>query len=228
MLALEPAGAAAEREAGDPGRGDAAAGRGEPVGLRGAVELRPRGAAAHSRRPALRVDRDLVHRAGVDHEPALRQRHAGHRVPAAAHGDLEPLVAGVAQRRGDVVGRGAVGDQPRPLADHGVEERAGVLIGRIAGLREPAAQAEAQLVGGGLLDAGHRGSSGLRSGTTATLREGGRPVFAGPGHLARVAGIGHVGLRAGRHGSRRRRRRRGTGAAAWRGRWRRDGARCGG
>ena len=51
-----------------------------------------------------------------------------------------------ASGRHDVVDGDALGHEPRPAVDHGVEERAGVLVERVAGLVHAALQAEAELV----------------------------------------------------------------------------------
>src|SRR5204863_7998218 len=50
VLPREVADAAAQREAGDAGRADNAAGRGQPLDVGGVVEARPRAAAAGARR----------------------------------------------------------------------------------------------------------------------------------------------------------------------------------
>src|SRR5690606_19485251 len=113
VLALQPAGAAAHREAGDAGGRHAAAGGGEAVRGRGAVGGRPGGAAADAHAPGLRVDRDLVHRTDVEDEAVLHQGAAGDRVAAGADADGQVVVAGERERRDDVGGRRAPGDQPR-------------------------------------------------------------------------------------------------------------------
>ena len=71
MHALEPAGAAAEREPRDAGGGDATAGRREPVRLRRAVHRPPGGAAADARDPPFGIDVDVVHAANVEDEPVV-------------------------------------------------------------------------------------------------------------------------------------------------------------
>ena len=102
VLALEPAGAAAEREPGDAGARHAAA-DGEAVLLGSAVDLGPRRAAADAHDPAHRVDDDLAEAADVDHEAVLDEREAGHRVAAAAHGGSEVAHPREGERGGDLV-----------------------------------------------------------------------------------------------------------------------------
>ena len=95
MLAHEPAEAAAERQAGDAGRGDHAAGGGQAVQLGLAVEPVPGDAALRPGGARLRVDVDALHQRQVDHQAALGGRAPRHVVAAAAHRDLEaPLARG--------------------------------------------------------------------------------------------------------------------------------------
>src|SRR5262249_54736839 len=72
---------------------------------------------------------------------------------AAADRDLEALVAGERQGRGDVAGVGALGDHRRTALDHRVEDRAGVVVAGVALLENPAAEAVAEA-----LDAAHPGT----------------------------------------------------------------------
>ena len=72
-LALQPARARAEREAGDADRRHPRAGDREPVRLRGGVELPPRRAALHARAAARGVDVDRAH-AASGRSPARRRR----------------------------------------------------------------------------------------------------------------------------------------------------------
>ena len=146
VLALEPAGAAAEGEPADAGGRHAPAGGGEPVGLRGAVDVGPGGPAADARDPPLGVDVDVAHAAQVEHEAVVAERAPGDRVAAGPHGDLQPVLAGEGERGDHVVGRRAARHEPRAPLDHRVEQRAGIGVLRLAGLVEAATQAEAQLL----------------------------------------------------------------------------------
>ena len=68
---------------------DDAAGRGQAVHLRFAIQLLPQHAALRARRARRDVDVDALHRRQVDHHAAVDRRPAGHVVPAAADGDFE-------------------------------------------------------------------------------------------------------------------------------------------
>jgi hypothetical protein len=149
VLALQPAGAAAEREPADAGGGHAAARGGEAVRLGGAVDLRPGGAAADAGDAGGRVHLDVAHRPHVEHEPVVDEREAGHGVPAGAHRHRQALLAGEGERGDDVVGGRAAGDQAGPALDHRVEQGAGVLVGGGPGLVQVAPQPEAELLDGG-------------------------------------------------------------------------------
>jgi hypothetical protein len=85
VLALEPARAAAQREPGHAGRGDAASGGGELVGLAGAVDVGPGRTAADAGDSPRGVDLDGVQAAQVDDEAAVAQRPARHGVSARSH-----------------------------------------------------------------------------------------------------------------------------------------------
>src|SRR3989304_2311073 len=74
QLALQPTGAAAQREPCDAGGGHATAGDGESVLLGRSVELPPVHAAAGERRPGLGVNSDALEGDQVDHEAALADR----------------------------------------------------------------------------------------------------------------------------------------------------------
>jgi hypothetical protein len=52
-------------------------------------------------------------------------------VPATADGDDEVVLTRVAQRRLDVLGTGAAGDERRVLVDQAVEEAAGRVVARV-------------------------------------------------------------------------------------------------
>ena len=104
VLALEPAGAAAEREARDAGARHAAADGREPVRLGGGVELAPGQAGAGAHDAALGVDGDLAEAADVDDDAVVDERQPGDGVAAGADGDAEVAQARVVQRGGDVVG----------------------------------------------------------------------------------------------------------------------------
>ena len=146
VLALEPAGAAAERQPGNPGRRHAPAGGGEAVGLGRAIHVGPDGAAADSHDAPVGVDVDVGHATHVEHDAVVAQRQTGDGVPAGAHGDRQLVLACEGQGRHDVVDGDALDHEQRPAVDHRVEERAGVFVELVAGLVHTALQAEAELV----------------------------------------------------------------------------------
>ncbi len=138
-LAGQVAEAAAEREPADAGGGDDAAGRGEAEGVGGVVDVAPGAAAADARGPGGRIDPDALHRREVDDEPVVAGAEAGAVVAAAADGEEQAVFAGEVDGGDDVGGVGAAGDQGRALVDHGVVDRARLVVARIAGLDEAAA-----------------------------------------------------------------------------------------
>ena len=119
---------AAERDAGDAGRRDDAAGRREAERLRLVVEVAPRRAPLDARRFRVRVDAHRVHRRQVDHQPVVADGRARDVVPAAH--DREPKIA----IAGEIDGREHVGcartprDDRRLLVDHRVPHRACLVV----------------------------------------------------------------------------------------------------
>ena len=122
VLALEPSASAAEREPADARVRQPAARDGEAECLGLPVELAPVGAAAAPGRAPLRVHAHAVHRPQVDHQAAVHHSVPGHRVAAAPHGDLEPVLASHAERRDHVRHAGAARDQRGPAVDRRVED----------------------------------------------------------------------------------------------------------
>ncbi len=106
----------------------------------GVVDVAPGAAAADPRGARHRIDADALHRREVDHEAALAGAKAGAVVAAAADGEQQAMVAGEADGGDDIARVGTAGDQRRPLVDHGVEDRASLVVARILGADEAAAQ----------------------------------------------------------------------------------------
>jgi hypothetical protein len=73
-------------------------------------------------------------------------------VAAAADGDAKAAEARVRERGGDVVGAGGADDVARATLDTGIEERAGLVVLRLARLVHGAPQLLAELVEGGVMD----------------------------------------------------------------------------
>ena len=104
VLARQPADPAAEAQAGDAGVADHAARHRQTVLLRGRVEIGPGRAAAAARPARAGIDRDVAHRAEVDHQAVVDDAVAGEAVAAAAYRDLEVVLAAEGDRGGDIVG----------------------------------------------------------------------------------------------------------------------------
>ena len=164
VLAGEVAEAAAEREPADAGGRDDPAGGGEPVLVRGAVDLAPGAPAADAHGPRARVDVDPADRGEVDHEAVVDGAEPGAVVPAAADRDGEVALPRVRQQAGDVVRPRGLGDERRPAVDHGVVDAARELVAGVATLDHDAAEVrERRGRGGGHLAtvcAAARGSIG--------------------------------------------------------------------
>src|ERR671937_912310 len=128
VAAHEPGEAAAEREAGDPGARDDAAGRREAERGGCAIELADEDPGLRANGLPDGVDVDPLHRRQVDHQAAVGDRLARDVVTAAADRDLGALVA--AEVDGvDHVRRGqAAGDQGGALVDQPVVDVARLVV----------------------------------------------------------------------------------------------------
>ena len=129
----EPADPAAERQPGESGVRDGACRDGEPVCLRGLVELAEQKAGADACCPRRRIDLDGPQPAHVDDEAVLGQRAAGHAVAARPHGQRQPVVPRVSHRprdRGCVV---AARDQRGPAVEGAVEDAPRRVVRIVAG-----------------------------------------------------------------------------------------------
>ena len=132
MLAGEPAHAAAEGQAADPGVRDVTGGRGEAVWLRRPVECAEQRAALDPGASSDRVDPNAVQRGQIDHQAVRRDGEAGHVVPAAAYPDLQVEFAGQAHRGHHVGDARGLHDHPRAAVNHGVPDGAGRVVPRVA------------------------------------------------------------------------------------------------
>ena len=123
-LALEPPGAATERQPGHSGGRHPAAGRGKPVRLGGPVEVAPRRRRPDGAGARRGVDLDGVHRGACrSTSPPSFSARARDAVPAGRTAISSPRSARSASGRGHVIGGPALGDQRRALVDHRVEDR---------------------------------------------------------------------------------------------------------
>ena len=104
MAATEPAQPAAERVADHADVGGGAGHRAEPVLAGRLGELEREHAGLDPRRPGVGVDLDTAHALGLEQDRALERRQRRGAVAGALGGDLEAVVGGEADGRGDVVG----------------------------------------------------------------------------------------------------------------------------
>ena len=130
VLATDPALAAAQREAGDSGFRDDAAGNDQARALRLAVDIAPEGSALHAYHASLRIEVYAAHAGEIDHHSAIAARVTGDRVAAAPHRDQQLVLAREVHGIHDIGGAGAADEQRRPPRMHRVEDR---LI-RVAGV----------------------------------------------------------------------------------------------
>src|SRR6202051_3424052 len=89
MLAGEVSGAAAKREAGDTGRRDDAGRHGQPVDMRGVVDIALRAAGTDADGAGGGIDPHAFHHRQVDHQPVVDTTKAGPVVSASADRGLE-------------------------------------------------------------------------------------------------------------------------------------------
>jgi hypothetical protein len=140
----QPAHAAAQGEAADPGVGDVAGRGGQPVGLGGPVQVAQQRAATHPGATPVRVDPDRPHRRQVQHQPAVGHRDAQDAVAAAPHPQLQPQRPAQAHRGGDVGGAGAAGDDRRAPVDHRVPHLPRGVVAVLVGQQDLPMEAAAQ------------------------------------------------------------------------------------
>jgi hypothetical protein len=100
--------------------------------LRGPVERPEQRAPLDPRTAPSRIDPDTSHRREVDHEPAVGYGESEDAVPAAAHADLEVVLAGEPHRRCHVVAARAANDYLWAPVDHGVPDRACLVVSGVS------------------------------------------------------------------------------------------------
>src|SRR3981189_2977275 len=122
MLAGQISGAAAKREAGDTRRGHDAGWHGEPVDMRGVVDvaLCAAGADANGRGDGVGVH--AFHHRHVDHQPVVDATKAGPVVPTSADGNSEIALPCKIDRSDNVSDVGATRNHHGTLVDHPVVE----------------------------------------------------------------------------------------------------------
>ena len=140
----QPADAARQRQAGDAGVGDQAAGRREAEGLGVAVDVAPGGAALDPGAAPFGVDPHGAHERQVEHQPAIAHGVARDVVAAAADGHRQAMLAGEADGVDDVGDAAAAHDGVRAAIDHRVPHGPCRVVARIAVDQHLALQAAAQ------------------------------------------------------------------------------------
>jgi hypothetical protein len=96
--------------------------------------------------PLRGVDLQRFHSGQVEDDAAVGGAVAGVAVPAAADGQLEPVVAGHGDDPADLGGVGGADDRRRSeLLEPAVEQGPGLVVARIVGRDHGAAEAVAQL-----------------------------------------------------------------------------------
>jgi hypothetical protein len=148
VLPGEPAHPAAEGESTDPRvRHVARSGR-QAVLLRRLIERAKERSSLDPGAAPLGIDTNALHRGQVDHQPVLGHGESQDGMAAAAHPDLELVLAGEQDRRRHIAGARAPCDRPRTPVDHRVPDGArhpGV-PGRVVVERLPMAGDDAELV----------------------------------------------------------------------------------
>ena len=146
VLAGQVAGAAAEGQARDAGGRDDAERHRQAEGMRRVVDVARRAARLDANGAVRRVDADPLHHRQVDDQPVVDAAEARPVVAAAADGDEKAVVAAEVHRRDHVGDVGALRDQQRPLVDHAVVERAGLVVVRVVARDQPAAKILPKLI----------------------------------------------------------------------------------
>ena len=224
VLALEPAGAAAQGEPADPGRGHTPAGGGEPV------DLRHRSTSAQVAPPPTRAIRcsaststsHMPRRSST--RPSSQSEQPGDRVTAGPHGDAPDRARG--RRRAQRSRRRGRRSEPRAAAVASIIElkrvQASAYSGSPGSYRPPRRRKRSSLKAVSAI--GRLPGEGTLLPAVAALhrfRPFGEDGRNRPGPLS-------LGLEQSFAGGVRRRRQRARAAAAWCARSPRGGARCGG
>ena len=121
--AHQPADPATQRQAGDAGRRDSAAGRREAKRLRLVIELLVGDAGFGVDAFPRRIDADRLHRREIDHHAVLTDGAAADVVAAAADGERQRRLLGERNRSDDVGGAGAANDGGGAAVDRAVVDR---------------------------------------------------------------------------------------------------------
>ncbi len=201
MRAAEPAEAAPERVADDADVGRGAGQRAQSVLARRLGELQGEHACLDPRRAGLGVDLDPAHPLGLEQDRSLERRQGRGAVAGALAGDLEAVLGGEADGRGDVLGALDEGDGDRPLVGGEVPGQPRLVPVGVGGGGDPADDRQPGEVGQwSLLEESAKDQFNVKrftaspspTSTSLTISAGKRPCAATPGsasrRAARVAG----------------------------------------
>src|SRR5215203_3720155 len=137
---------AVDGQTADPSAGDDAARDRQTEKLRLMVDVAPDGPALYSHRASIGVDVDAAHIREVDDQSAVIDGVAGDIVSAAPDGQKEPMLPREVDARDDVGGAGAARDQGRAAVDQAVADGACLVIVRIFGRQQWAAEMAPELL----------------------------------------------------------------------------------
>jgi hypothetical protein len=112
--------------------------------LRRAIEFAPREARLRPDAALRRIDPDALHRAEVDHQPAVADCTTRDIMATAAHGDFEAGRDTEPQRIHNIRRSRALGDEGGPLVNHAVVDTAHIVVGRISGSEQRTGKAVPQ------------------------------------------------------------------------------------
>ena len=185
---LEPADAAAERQAGDAGVPDGPDGADEAMRLGRAVEFAEMRPAIRACEAAVRVDGDAAHPRQVDDDAIVAGREAGDAVASAADRDPEVRLARVPDGCDDILHALRPNDQPGPPIVEGAPDASRVVIVGLARSDDLAHEGRAEAVEDWVRE--RQGETSKRTSPEVT-----RPT-TGPPPLSRLAWLRRVG-----HGS---------------------------
>ena len=145
VLPGQPAPAASEGQAGDPGRGDLTAGSRQPEGLGLVIKLPPCHAGVRAGGASGWIDAYGLHPGQVDHQAGGAHCIARDIVTTPTYGENHIMRTGEIDRC-DHVGRSrTAGNQCRALVDHAIPDFAGCIVTVVTSTQESTAQTPLEL-----------------------------------------------------------------------------------
>ena len=107
--------------------------------MRRVVEVAPRRAGIGASRLVPRIDTHGAHLRHVDDQAAVVRPESGPAVPAAAHREVEPVLAGEVHGGDDIADLLGPQDRQRPLVEHAVVDGARLVVALVLRGDHPAA-----------------------------------------------------------------------------------------